>query len=454
VAGMRAWLGLTTVLLTMACTSGGPPAPAPLPVPSGSPVAGDLADFREGLEEAWAHIVAREAETLPSSIADPTAAASIEIPSHSSIDGAVRYFSTTLKESIQGSILRSSQYRTMIDGVLAEKKLPGAIAWLPVIESAYFPTLTSKAGARGIWQFMPATAREYGLRVDWWIDERNDPEKSTRAAATYLSDLHRMFGDWSLALAAYNCGPGRVRRTLEREGVTTFWELLERSALPKETRGYVPTFWATLLIVSDPAAHGFVMSDPAEIEKARIEIEGPVTLEYVARVAGIEPAVLRNHNPALHRGLVPPGRHSLSIPPVAKAPLLASANRMRFDDPELPVTLYRLSSNDTVASLARRLELDRKTITEMNGLRSDRLSTGTTLYLPTSTTRLSEMLARRRSQVPEVYVVEKGDTLHGIARRHGLTLAELRELNELGEGRVIHPGDRLQVGQGTVATGQ
>ncbi|MFN2443150.1 MAG: transglycosylase SLT domain-containing protein [Thermoanaerobaculia bacterium] len=451
---MRAWLGLAATLLTMACTSGGSPAPATLPGLPPSPVATELADYRAGLEQAWSHIVAREGESLPYSIADPAAAASIEIPSHPSIDGAVRYFSTTLKESIQGSILRSSQYRTMIDGVLAEKKLPGAVAWLPVIESAYFPTLTSKAGARGIWQFMPATAREYGLRVDWWIDERNDPEKATRAAATYLSDLHRMFGDWSLALAAYNCGPGRVRRALEREGVTTFWELLERSVLPKETRGYVPTFWATVLIVSDPAAHGFMMSEPAAVEQERVEIEGPATLDYVATVAGIDPAVLGQHNPALHRGLVPPGRHILSIPPVAKAPLLASAQSLRFDDPDIPVTLYQIRSAETVASLARRLELDRKSLAEMNGLRSDRLMAGTTLYLPVSTTRLSETLARRHSDVPAIYVVERGDTLYAIARRHGLTVAELRSLNEIAENRIIHPGDRLQIGQGTVATGQ
>src|SRR5437763_13230967 len=117
--------------------------------------------------------------------------------------------------------------------------------------------MTSRSGARGVWQFMGETAREYGLRVDWWVDERADPERSTRAAVAYLKDLHRQFGDWPLALAAYNAGPNRIRRALDETGATTFWELLEQAAVPRETRGYVPTFFAALTIASDPESFGF-----------------------------------------------------------------------------------------------------------------------------------------------------------------------------------------------------
>ena len=145
------------------------------------------------------------------------------------------------------------------------------------------PTLTSRAGAHGIWQFMPETAREYGLRVDWWVDERADPELSTRAAASYLTDLYRHFHDWPLALAAYNAGPGRMHRALDETGSTSFWSLMEMSAIPRETRGYVPTFYAAILIAGDPAAYGFRLGDPVDLDIKRVEVEGPLSLRFIAQ---------------------------------------------------------------------------------------------------------------------------------------------------------------------------
>jgi membrane-bound lytic murein transglycosylase D len=299
---------------------------------------------------------------------------------------------------------------------------------------------------------MPDTAREYGLRVDWWVDERADPEKSTRAAASYLRDLYREFDDWSLALAAYNCGPGRVARALERTEATTFWELLEASALPRETRGYVPTFYATLLIASDPETYGFRLAAPDASNDAVVVVEGPVSLHYVAEVAGLDEETVRELNPALRRNLVPPGRHPVRVPATV-APLVAErATTMKDEDVNLAVCSFKLRRGDTVAKLARKLGTKPDTILAMNGLREGaRLSSGRSLYLPVRARELGALL--RQSE--DVYTVVKGDTLYSIAKRHGLSTADLRELNDLPKKATLKVGQKLRVapGRGVTAGG-
>ena len=438
-------LALGATLLAAACSSNVPVAPSSIPEPP-QPLSADAQaqhDYLAALRAAREHILARESATLPETLAD-TSVLSMEFPSHPTIDGSVRTFSTALKKSIQESLWRSAKYRALIEDVLDEHGLPRALGWLPVIESAYIPTLTSKAGARGIWQFMPPTAREYGLRVDWWVDERADPVKSTTAAARYLKDLHRMFdGDWSLALAAYNCGPGRVGKTLQRESVSSFWELLERSALPKETRGYVPTFWATLRIVSDPAAHGFELTAPSAPEGAAVAVEGPVSLRFVAEQAGVDPKSLEEMNPHLTRGVVPPGRFEIRVPPAAEPTLAALGDRLRYEDPDLPVTRYAVQGGESISWLAKVTGAKKDDIVAMNALRSEKVRPGTEIYLPVSTVALSAKLERARSET--TYVVAKGDTLYGIAKRHDIPLAELLDVNELPRNAVIRPGDEIKV---------
>ena len=288
------------------CAVGCASAPPPQPVPHVK----DSEELRTALETATlSTLVVAEPPKV-----DVQAAASIPIPEHPSIRSAVIYFTTELKSDMQQSLIRSAQCRALIDRVLDEAKLPMALAYLPVIESAYLQTLTSRAGARGMWQFMPETAREYGLRVDRWVDERADPDLSTRAAAAYLKDLYREFQDWPLALAAYNAGPRRIHQALEETHSSTFWDLLELAAIPRETRGYVPTFFASLIIASDPAGYGFRLSDPVESDVRRVEVEGPLSLRAVAKAAGLDETMLRDLNPMLLRGKVPRGRMTIRVP--------------------------------------------------------------------------------------------------------------------------------------------
>ena len=314
----------------------------------------------------------------------------LTIPDHRSIHSAVTLFTTEMRADIQQSLIRSAEYRKLIDRVLDEYKLPKALAFLPVIESAYLPRLTSRAGAHGIWQFMPETAREYGLRVDWWVDERADPDLSTRAAANYLKDLYRDFRDWPLALAAYNAGPRRIHRALEETGSTTFWSLMEMQAIPRETRGYVPTFYAAIVIAGDPAAFGFRMADPIDADVKRVEVEGPLSLRFIAQTANIDGGVLRDLNPALRHGIVPPGMTSIRVPAEAVSAIAARAATLKNDDRIVTVCAYKVRKGDTINKLARALGVEKKTIRAMNGL-SERakLRRGESIYLPVRAHALS-----------------------------------------------------------------
>lgn len=437
-------------LYAAACASSTAPPPPSL-VPTGattvSTAQADADAFRADLEQAYADIVSRSGEDASdyAAIADVEAAASMPVPEHRTIASAVRLFSGNMKESIQRSLHRSTRYRKLIDETLAAEKLPKGLAYLPVIESAFVPTLTSRAGAHGLWQFMPATAREYGLRVDWWIDERADPELSTRAAATYLKDLYRMFGDWSLALAAYNCGPGRLRRTMNASGATTFWELVEQGLLPKETRGYVPTFWATLLIASDPEGYGMTLGKPEARDESTVELRGPVSLAYIAETIGVDEEILRDLNPALRRGVVPPGRASVRVPRRAAPLLAARADSLRDDDATIQFCSFRLRKGDSIERIARAIGTDAATIVAMNGLQSEKSAgTGDAIYLPVRARELGALLAHSRDR--EIfYAVKKGDTLYSIAKRNGLSVAELRELNEMRGGEVLRVGQKLRI---------
>ncbi len=266
----------------------------------------------------------------------------LAIPQHPSIRGALAYFTTELRSDIQQSLIRSAQYRKLIDRALEEYKLPKALAYLPVIESAYLPTLTSRAGAHGIWQFMPDTAREYGLRVDWWIDERADPDRSTR--------------------------------------------------IPRETRGYVPTFFAAITIASDPASYGFQLRDPSDPDVKRVEVEGPLSLRFVAARTGIDEAILRDLNPALRHGIVPPGRATIRVPSSTADVALKN------NDPNVAVCTYNIRDGDTVKKLAKKLHVKSETILAMNGLRAKgRLRRGESIYLPVPARELSVLLSGVRS---------------------------------------------------------
>jgi membrane-bound lytic murein transglycosylase D len=434
--GRAGWLTLTFGVFAAGCASHPPLRSTPCVVPATSATL-DAAEYRKTLEEAYGDIVGRETTPVDAPHVDVEAAASMPIPEQQSVHAALAYFVNDLKPSIQESLQRSGRYRKLIDRVLDEYKLPKGLAYLPVIESAYLPTLTSRAGAHGIWQFMPETAREYGLRVDWWVDERADPELSTRAAAAYLTDLYRHFQDWPLALAAYNGGPGRIDRALAASGTRTFWELSDLAAIPHETRGYVPTFFAALIIASDPSDYGFRLGDSIEDDVKSVEVEGPLSVRFLAETANVDESTVRDLNPALRRGVLPPGKAIVHLPSPAAELIASHGTALKNQDTDLALCSYTLREGDTIRHLAHAIGSSAETILEMNGVRS--VHSGESIYLPVRARELGSLLAET------YYTVKKGDTLYSIARRHDLPVEELRELNQFSRRHKIHTGEKLRV---------
>lgn len=421
-----------------ACATTVPPPPTPSSVLG--PRSSDVADLRHDVQATYDEIVAHQSGPIDAPQVDVESAASIPIPEHRTIRGALNLFTTDMRDDIQTSLLRSAHYKKTIEAALRDYRLPKGLEYLPVIESAYMPLETSRSGAHGIWQFMPDTAREYGLRVDWWVDERADPEKSAQAAAAYLNDLYRDFNDWPLALAAYNAGPGRIHRAMESTGSTNFWELLDAGAVPRETRGYVPTFYATLIIASDPATYGFRLDETFDVDVKQVAVDGPLSIAYLAEAAGIEGEVLKQMNPALRRAILPPGRTTVNIPSRAADTIAARSSTLRNEDANIAVCSFTLREGDTLKGLARALGTNADTLIAMNALRSvHSVGEGDSIYLPVRARDLGTLLAG------SYYSVRKGDTVYSIAKRHDLSVHELRELNDLSSHTKLHPGQRLRV---------
>lgn len=388
----------------------------------------------------------------------------IPIPAHDRVLAYVQLFTGRLRDWIQTSLQRGSRYLPMIQNVFRAEGLPLDLAYVPVIESAFKPNALSRAQAKGVWQFMKDTALENGLRHDWYIDERADPEKSTLAAAKYLRTLHRMFGDWHLALASYNGGPGRVQRALKRANLSDFWDLSESTRfLPRETREYVPMILAAIVIAKNPSQYGFDIQPEAPIAYERVTVPGATDLRRLAEWIGTPVDELQSLNPELRRWTTPVRAKTYEIKvPVGLAVTveqrLASAPPSEFST----VRWHTVRRGDTLNSLARKFKVSRAELAAANQLRQNAaLRSGMDLVIPRSPAPMVSARNLRRTEpvaaegdvavaasdtTRSTYTVRSGDTLYGIARRFGLSVDALKSLNNLNANRIV-PGDRLNIAQ-------
>lgn len=367
----------------------------------------------------------------------------------------VDYYTGEGREVFARLLHRAERYIPFMRRIFAEEGLPQDLTYLALVESGFNPHAYSHAHAAGPWQFIQSTAGIYGLSNDEWRDERRDFEKSTRAAARFLSELYDRFdGDWYLAVAAYNAGGGRISRAMEENGAEDFWELSANSSLRDETKNYLPKLLAVLTIVRDSAAYGF--SDiPAAAPLAYDVVRLPeaTDLELAARLCEVSFEDLRALNPELKRWCTPPYArdYELRIPAGSKSRFEKLYAQIPSDQ-RAGYKRHRVAKGETLSGIARRYNLRQSDLIALNRLENPRvLSLGEELLLPLhpSMARLAETkpVSARTSTpvVSKTYKVRKGDTLWAISRRFGASEKELRAWNGLNAKSSLFPGQSLKV---------
>lgn len=408
----------------------------------------------------------------------------------------IEFFTTAIgRRFMKKSLERTGRWFDFLKKVAKEENMPEEIVHLAVIESGLNPNAFSRARAVGMWQFMQPTGEEYNLGVTYWMDERRDPDKSTRAAMRFLKDLYNDLGDWHLALAAYNCGAGGVRRAIRKSGLEKpdFWQIDE--FLPRETRNYVPRFIATSLISMNREQYGFGDDSLTFLQPYLYEtclINEPVTINALAACAGVSTDSLRALNPELVRGCTPPSKsYALKLYP-GTSETFRKRFAMLTETDKRPWMNHVVARGETLASIARRYSVSPGEIAEVNNIVGYRtkLRRGSTLRIPVAsrasditesrneqpTTRTNSdvlpmgsngqtkrvvttdtTLAERNSQqttAPVVsgnskvaHVIRSGESLSSISRRYGVRIADLRNWNNIPyDNENIHPGDTLVVG--------
>jgi len=391
----------------------------------------------------------------------------IPIPLNDRVLHYVELFQGRLRGHLAAGLERGTRYLPMIRQVFQAEGVPLDLAYVPLIESAFKPTALSRASARGMWQFMRGTASDMGLKQDWFIDERADPEKATVGAARYLKLLHTMFSDWHLALASYNGGPGRVQRAMKTSGHQDFWALSDSTRyLPRETREYVPMILAATIIARNPAKYGFDVPEGEPLAYDKVPVPTAVDLRRVAEWTGASIDEIQALNPELRRWTTPVKYPDYEVKvPVGKGELLRAQLR---DAGQLQLAALRwhtVRRGESLAAIAKKLGVSRADLAAANNLTvRSRVRTGQQLIIPrapaapllasAATTRpapgakAEATVASRRASTNDpddvrlVYRVKRGDTLFRIAATHDVSVAEIKTWNRLRSDR-LSIGDRL-----------
>lgn len=514
---MRSWAGLGIALFIASCASSSAPRTAPAPEPPAAParpaVPADSEANRSPLtthrsppadsmvRDSAASAAAARDSALDAAMLDSIAAASAppttELPAvpaegesatlrsmfdidvanfedHGRVKFWVDFFSGRAKERMGIWLQRMPRYEPTFRALLVARGLPGDLAYLPLIESGYSTTAVSRARAVGMWQFMRATGKYYGLTIDSWVDERRDVPKATDAAVRYLADLNKRFGSYYLAAAAYNAGPGRIGRGLKRmgpgdeddvegeaddslaadDGDLAFFQLADTRYIRQETKDYVPKLIAAAMIAKQPERYGFAvpMGGPRPLDS--VVVQDAVGLDVIARIAGVTPADIRELNPSYLRDLTPPKRISVvRLPEGTGAKAQAELEALPVSE-RLGSFPHRAKSGETLASLAKRYGVTPAAMRASNsefGSKGPRK--GDVVRIPGEARLKGWVAENRRINTSDPisggvsHRVRRGETLGGIAQRYRVSVSQLRSWNNL-RSNTIRAGQVLRLRPG------
>jgi membrane-bound lytic murein transglycosylase D len=422
----------------------------------------DLLDlvYREELDRDWQEHMAVVMDSIAS---NHVVEEEIEIVYNWRTEHWIDYFTGRGRKHFKKWLERTAIYSDIIDPILIETGVPRDLLYLAVIESGLNLDAQSRVKAIGPWQFMAGTGRLFGLRINWWIDERKDIIASTYAAAHYLSHLHNLFGSWPLALAAYNSGEYRVAYAISKQKTDDYWRL----DLPSQTRWFVPKFMAALAIGRDPEKYGFEIPGAEPLGFDVIRIDKSTDLRTVARAAGCTYRTIETLNPAMKRWATPPGMVvELKVPPGTGGTVLSALDELPESE-RMNWHKHTVKKGETLSQIATRYEISTRELKRINEIRNEhRIRAGNILLIPvkdaqTVATAANEPRYREEPNLPDkitmkkynapegyrkiVYKVKPNDTLSEIAERHSVGLSKLRRWNDLRYSSIIRPGQNLVI---------
>lgn len=385
----------------------------------------------------------------------------LEEHNNKDVEKYFNYFNHKARKTMVRWLERSQPYLPYVRRVFTKYGLPQDLVLLPFVESGYNVRAYSWAGAGGMWQFMKGTGRLYGLKADWWIDERRDPYKATDAAARHLKDLYDRFGDWYLALAAYNAGEGKISRALKHAGCDDFFELTaknrklsRRIRLKTETRHYVPKFIAISKIFQNLDTLGFKpVSWEQETEVVHVKVPGGTDLLALARAGGMTWSDFHKYNPAFRRQVSPPHMEATAYLPVGKADKMIAYLANPGSRPYAGYTRHRVRSGDSWWRISRRYRVPISVLKKVNNRRSNTLRPGQYVMVPGNGSSRSVAASRPASRASKTraiaskrgnYIVRRGDTLWSISQKFGTTVSTVKRANGLRSSR-LKVGQRLYI---------
>ena len=358
----------------------------------------------------------------------------------------LNYYQNRGRKAMEAGMQRLGRYSEMISRILAEEGVPQDMIYLCQLESGFKPLALSRAKCKGLWQFAVSRGREYGLEQNWWVDERSDPEKSTRAAARHLKDLYLQFGDWLLAMAAYNTGPGNVERAIERTGYADYWELSKRGTLHPDTVGYIPIVMAVSLISKDPSKYGFEVAPDQSIRTDKIKINSAIDLRLVAESLDLSLSEIKELNPHVRR-LTTPRKDpdfTLYLPAGTKDRFLEEISVIP-EEMRVSWRKHRVEEGESLSSIAKKYRTTPYAIAQANSLNTgQKIQVGDKLIIPVTGGRASGIVVEKDGGLIR-YTVQKGDTIASIARDLDVTAQQISRWNRMPPKTPLKPGRVLVI---------